>query len=150
MKPMMPMDDEDMMMDDMDGMDDMDDMDGMPEVAPDPSASLAPRPGIHRMAGQRMGVDMYANPVLDAEPFDESMLPQDDMGGDSMGLGGEEMGLEGVGEPRIEDINADYGQRQAARDETMGLLARKAQARRAATDKFQEGAFAEASKKPKF
>jgi hypothetical protein len=105
------------------------------------------------------GVALYGNPVLDSEPFDESLLDGGGLGVediDMMEMGmepGMEMGPVGAEMPLPDEMGAEMGggmvpPPEAApapndaqmRGDMLNLLAKKAQARQQASESYQQQA----------
>ena len=123
----------------------------LPPMAPPPGALPSP---VQNVLPQQKpeGVDLYGNPVLDAPPFDESMFgdlvaeaaPLGAAGIDAIEMDMEpDMGAEMP--PPDMGMNMDMGSMQGPvpeskpqnRHDMLNLLAKKGQARLAASEKFQ-------------
>ena len=110
------------------------------EMPGDPMAGgLPPLPmGGKAAMAQSVGVpasDMYYNPVTESPEFDASIFPE--ASGDPMTPGGGEemnMGMDMGGPPPVDPSNP---MTQRNREDAIGMLASKAKARLASSEKFQ-------------
>jgi hypothetical protein len=99
----------------------------MPMMQPPPNMNTpaAPQPmGAHAMLGERLGGDMYSNPVLESEPFDESIFGDLVRPSAPMEAGLPQEGMDALEQPDV-------------RREMIDFMREKAKARMAASQKFQ-------------